>query len=62
MKNILDERLLKRINHDLWFVRHHSHSLIEIFKCLIKEMEQYNKILDGFLKEMRTRDDDEENG
>jgi len=31
-------------------------------KCLIKEMEQYNKILDGFLKEMGTRDDDEENG
>jgi len=25
-------------------------------------MEQYNKILDEFLKEMRTRDDDEENG
>jgi len=60
--NTVDERLLKRINHDLWLVRYHSHSLIEIFKCLTKEMEEYNKIFGEFLKEMGIRDDGKENG
>jgi len=60
--NTVDVRLLKRINHDLWLVRYHSHSLIEIFKCLTKEMEEYDEILDEFLKEMGTRDDGEEDG
>jgi len=48
--NTVDERLLKEIKHDLWFIRYRSHRLTEIFKCLTREMEQYNKILDGFLK------------
>jgi len=60
--NIVDKRLLKKIKHDLWFIRYHSRSLTEIFKCLTKEMGQYNKILGEFLKEMRTRDDGKENG
>jgi len=54
--------LLVVIKEPLWFIRHRSHRLTEIFKCLTKEMEQYDKILDGFLKEMRIRDDGKENG
>jgi len=60
--NAVDKRLLKKIKHDLWFIGYHSRSLTKIFKCLTKEMEEYDKILGEFLKEMRTRDDDKENG
>jgi len=59
---VVNVRLLKEIKHDLWFIKHRSCSLTEIFKCLTKEMEEYDEILDEFLKEMRTRDDDKENG
>jgi len=60
--NIVDKRLLKEIKHELWFIRHRSRILTEIFKCLTKEMEEYDKIFGEFLKEMRTRDDGKENG
>ena len=60
--NTVDERLLKEIKHDIWFIKHRSCSLTEIFKCLTKEMEEYDKIFGEFLMEMRTRDDGKENG